>query len=87
MATGITAAIPPQAHRRIDQFTSPGLLAAATVMSRVDRRAAVILAMAAGEGTAYLNTDDPPAVLPLMSFRTHNRVATDHGLAVMWGSG
>ena len=49
-------------------------------MARVDRRAAaVILATAAVEGTAYLTTDYPPAVLPLMSFRTHNRVATAHG--------
>ena len=84
MATGTTAFISPQAHRRIDQLTFPGLLAAAAVMARVDRRAAaVILTTAAVEGTAYLTTDYPPAVLPLMSFRTHNRVATGHGALVI----
>ena len=70
MATGITSLISPRAHRRIDQFTFPGLLAAAAAMARVDRRAAAaILATAVVEGTAYLTTDYPPAVLPLMSFR------------------
>ena len=84
MATGITAAISPQAHRRIDQLTFPGLLAAAAGMARVDRRAAaVILATAAVEGTAYLTTDYPPAVLPLMSFQTHNRIAAAHGALVI----
>ena len=84
MATGITPLISPQAHRRIDQLTFPGLLAAAAAMARGDRRAAaVILATAAVEGTAYLTTDYPPAVLPLMSFRTHNRVAAAHGALVI----
>ena len=84
MTTGITAVISPQAHRRIDQLTFPGLLAAAAWMARRDRRAAAItLATAAIEGTAYLTTDYPPAVLPLMSFRTHNRVATAHGAIVI----
>ena len=84
MATGIMSLLSPQAHRRIDQFTFPGLLAAAAAMARVDRRAAaVILATAAVEGTAYLTTDYPPAVLPLMSLRTHNRVATAHGALVI----
>lgn len=84
MAIGITSLLSPRAHRRIDQFTFPGLLAAAAAMARVDRRAAaVILATAAVEGTAYLTTDYPPAVLPLMSFRTHNRVAAAHGALVI----
>ena len=84
MATGITSLLSPRAHRRIDQFTFPGLLAAAAAMARVDRgAAAVILATAAVEGTAYLTTDYPPAVLPLMSFRTHNRVAAAHGALVI----
>src|SRR5688572_7229794 len=49
-------------------------------MTRVDRKAAAVtLATAAVEGTAYLTTDYPPAILPLMSFRTHNRVAAAHG--------
>ena len=34
MATGITALISPQTHRRIDQLTFPGLLAAAAWMAR-----------------------------------------------------
>lgn len=60
------------------------LLAVAAIMSRVDRRAAaVILATAAVEGTAYLTTDYPPAVLPLMGFQVHNRVATAHGALVI----
>ena len=84
MATGITAPISPQTHRRIDQFTFPGLLAAAALMSRQDRRAAgVILATAAVEGVAHVTTDYPPAIIPLMSFRTHNRVATAHGALVI----
>jgi hypothetical protein len=84
MATGITSFLSPQAHRRIDQFTFPGLLAAAAAMARVDRRAAaVVLATAAVEGTAYLITDYPPAVLPLKSFRTHNRLAAAHGALVI----
>jgi hypothetical protein len=84
MATGITAPISPQTHRRIDQFTFPGLLAAAALMSRQDRRAAgVILATAAVEGVAHVTTDYPPSIIPLMSFRTHNRVATAHGALVI----
>ena len=79
MGTGITALISPQAHRRIDQLTFPGLLAAAALMTRVDRKAAAVtLLTAAVEGAAHLTTDYPPAVLPWMSFRTHNRVATAH---------
>ena len=42
MATGITAVISPQAHRRIDQLTFPGLLATAAWMARWDRRAAAV---------------------------------------------
>ena len=84
MATGITALISPQTHRRIDQLTFPGLLAAAAWMARRDRRAAaVILATACVEGAAYLTTDYPPAVRPLMRFRTHNRIATAHGALVI----
>lgn len=80
MVTGIVPLISPPAHRRIDQLTFPGLLAAAALMTRVDRKAAAVtLATAFVEGTAYLTTDYPPAVLPLMSFRTHNRVAAAHG--------
>lgn len=41
------------------------------------------LATAAIEGTAYLTTDYPPAVLPRMSFRAHNRVAPAHGALVI----
>ena len=84
MSTGITALISPQAHRRIDQLTFPGLLATAALMARRDRRAAAITLMtAAVEGVAHLTTDYPPAVLPWMSFRTHNRIATAHGVVVM----
>src|SRR3954463_4813498 len=84
MTTGITAAISPQAHRRIDQLTFPGLLATAAWMARRDRRAAAITLMtAAVEGVAHLTTDYPPAILPWMSFRTHNRIATAHGAVVM----
>jgi hypothetical protein len=84
MATGITAVISPQAHRRIDQMTFPGLLAAAAWMARWDRRAAVVTLLTAGvEGVAHVTTDYPPAILPLMSFRTHNRWATTHGALVI----
>src|SRR3954468_16789172 len=84
MATGITAVISPQAHRRIDQLTFPGLLATAAWMARWDRRAAAVtLATACVEGVAYLTTGYPPAILPLMNFRTHNRVATAHGALVI----
>jgi hypothetical protein len=84
MATGITAVVSPQTHRRIDQLTFPGLLAAAAVMARHDRRAAaIILLTAAVEGVAHLTTDYPPAILPWMSFRTHNRIATAHGAAII----
>ena len=84
MAIGTIPLISPLAHRRIDQLTFPGLLAAAAWMARWDRRAAAItLATAAIEGTAYVTTDYPPAVLPLMSFRTHNRVAAAHGALVI----
>src|SRR5690348_2410835 len=84
MATGITPLLSPLAHRRIDQLTFPGLLATAAAMAHVDRRAAaVIRATAAVVGTAYLTTDYPPAVLPVMSFRAHNRVAASHGTLVI----
>jgi hypothetical protein len=84
MATGMTAVISPQTHRRIDQLTFPGLLAAAAWMARWDRRAAAVTLMtAAVEGVAHVTTDYPPAILPLMSFRTHNRWATAHGALVI----
>src|SRR5689334_5867530 len=84
MVTDILPLVSPQTHRRIDQLTFPGLLAAAAWMARWDRRAAAVtLATAAIEGTAYLTTHYPPAVLPLMSFRTHNRVAAAHGAFVI----
>jgi hypothetical protein len=84
MATGLIPLISSQTHRRIDQLTFPGLLATAALMVGQDRRAAgVILATAFVEGAAYLTTEYPPAVLPLMSFRTHNRVATAHGALVI----
>ena len=54
MVTGIIPLISPQSHRRIDQLTFPGLLAAAAWMALRDRRAAAItLATATVEGTAY----------------------------------
>jgi hypothetical protein len=84
MATGIPGVISLQAHRRIDQLTFPGLLATAAWMVRRDTRAAaVILITAAVEDMAHLTTDYPPAILPWMSFRTHNRLATAHGAVVM----
>src|SRR3954453_19074473 len=84
MATDTTPPISPRTHRRIDQLTFPGLLAAAAWMTRGERRAAAVtLATAAVEGVAFLTTDYPPAVLPLMSFRTHNRVATAHGALII----
>lgn len=84
MATGIMAVISPRTHRRIDQITFPGLLATAAWMARWDRRAAAVtLLTAAVEGAAHVTTDYPPAVLPLMSFRTHNRLATAHGALVI----
>ena len=74
--------ISPQAHRRFDQFAFPALLIAAAAVARRDRRAgALVLMMAAGEGTAQVTTDYPPPVgLGWMSFRDHNRVAALHGL-------
>jgi hypothetical protein len=84
MASGIRAVISPQAHRRIDQLTFPGLLATAAWMTRWDEKAAAItLVTAAVEGVAHLTTDYPPAILPWMSFRTHNHLATAHGATVM----
>ena len=84
MMTENLAFLSPQAHRRIDQLTFPGLLAAAALLTRVDRKAAAItLATAAVEGVAHVTTDYPPAILPWMSFRTHNRLATAHGALVL----
>lgn len=84
MVTGILPLVSPRTHRRIDQFTFPGLLAAAAWMARWDRRAAAVtLATACVEGGAYLATDYPPSVLPLIGFRTHNRWAATHGTLVI----
>ena len=84
MLTGILPLVSPQTHRRIDQLTFPGLLAASALLSRFDERAAAItLATAGVEGAAYLMTDYPPAVMPLISFRDHNRWATAHGALVI----
>lgn len=84
MATGIMAVVSPQTHRRIDQLTFPGLLATAAWMARWDKTAAAFtLLTAAVEGAAHVTTDYPPAILPLMSFRTHNRLATAHGALVI----
>ncbi len=71
----------PQAHRRLDLFALPSVLATAFWMSRRDRPAAALLFMvAAGEGTALLTTDYPPRVFaPWMSFRQHVRAANAHG--------
>lgn len=84
MATDITTLVSPQAHRRIDQLTFPGLLAASALMAGLDKKAAAIfLLTAAVEGAAHVTTDYPPAILPWMSFRTHNHVATAHGALVI----
>lgn len=84
MATGIRTLISPAIHRRIDQLTFPGLLAAAALMTRVDRKAAAItLLTACVEGIAHVTTNYPPAILPLINFRTHNRLATAHGAFVI----
>jgi|SRR5215207_5346972 len=53
-------------------------------MARWDRGAAAVTLMtAAVEGVAHLTTDYPPAILPWMSFRTHNGLATAHGALVI----
>lgn len=84
MLTGILPLVSPQTHRRIDQLTFPGLLATSAFLSRFDKRAAAItLATAGVEGAAYLTTDYPPAVTPLISFRDHNRWAMAHGALVI----
>ena len=84
METGIPALISPQTHRRIDQLTFPGLLAVAALMRQIDRKAAAITLMTAGvEGMAHVTTDYPPALVPLMSFRTHNRIAAAYGAFVI----
>ncbi len=81
MITGNIPVLSPQAHPRIDQFAFPSLLATAPLTSRGDPRAgAVALMTAAVEGAAHLITHYPPAVLPGISFRDHNRSAFVHGL-------
>jgi hypothetical protein len=74
----------PRAHRRIDLLTFPGLVAAAAVLARRDRRAAgVVLATAAVEGLATATTNYPPPVIAgAISFRAHNQWAASHGLLV-----
>lgn len=81
MAGRIPKPLSPQAHRRFDTFALPGLLLLAAWMSRRDRPAAALMLMvAAGEGTAMLTTDyPPPVVLPWMSFRQHVSAANAHG--------
>lgn len=73
--------ISPQQHRRFDQGAFVGLTATALLVARRDRRAAgVIAALGAAEGTAYLVTDyPPPGLVPLLSFRAHNRLASAGG--------
>ena len=80
MASLIPKPLSPQAHRRFDLVALPGLVALALLMSRRDRQAgALMLMVAAGEGTAMLTTDyPPPAVLPWLSFRQHIGVANIH---------
>lgn len=71
----------PQAHRRFDLLALPGIVASALWMSRRDRpAAALMLSVAAVEGTALLTTDyPPPAFLPWMDFGQHVRTANLHG--------
>ncbi len=83
MIIGSIPVLSPQAYRRIDQYAFPALLATAALLARQDRTAgAVALMTAAVEGTAHLITDYPPAILPWISFRDHNRWAFAHGLLV-----
>jgi len=83
MITGSIPVLSPQAHRRIDQWAFPALLATAALMSRRDPTAAsVALMTAVVEGAAHLITDYPPAILPVIGFRTHNRWAFAHGLFI-----
>lgn len=64
--------ISPQAHRRFDSFALPGLIGATAWMSRRNRPAASLVALATAiEGTAFLTTNFPPGVLPWMTFRDH----------------
>ena len=81
MAAPVPKVLSPQAHRRFDLLALPGILAAAAWMSRRDRPAAALMLMvAAGEGTAMLTTDYPPPVLGRwMGFRQHVRAANLHG--------
>jgi hypothetical protein len=80
-AARIPKPLSPQAHRRFDLLALPGMVAAAFWMSRRDPpAAAVMLGIAAVEGTALLTTDyPPPAVLPWMDFGQHVRTANLHG--------
>jgi hypothetical protein len=81
MAAPVPKVLSPQAHRRFDLLALPGILAAAAWMSRRDRPAAALMLMvAAGEGTAMLTTDYPPPVLARwMGFRQHVQAANAHG--------
>lgn len=80
-AVRVPKVLSPQAHRRFDLLALPGIMASAAWMSRRDRpAAALMLAVAAVEGTALLTTDyPPPALLPWMDFRQHVRTANLHG--------
>lgn len=86
---GMLPLVSPQTHRQIDQLTLRGLLATSTTLPRFDKQAAAITLTIAGvEGAAYLTTDYPAALTPLISFRGHNRRAMAHcslviGLALM----
>ncbi len=81
MAALVPKVLSPQAHRRFDLLALPGIIAAAAWMSRRDRPAAALMLMvAAGEGTAMLTTDYPPPVLARwMGLRQHVRAANAHG--------
>jgi len=84
MLIGILPLVSPWTHRRIDQLTFPGLLAASALMTRVDKRAAALFLLTAGvEGAAHVTTDYPPAILPLLGFKTHNRIAMTHGMGLI----
>lgn len=84
MAALIPKVLSPRGHRRFDLLALPGMVAAAFWMSRRDPpAAAVMLGIAAFEGTALVTTDyPPPAVLPWMDFGQHVRMANLHGALI-----
>lgn len=81
MPSPVPKILSPQAHRRFDLLALPGMLASVLWMSRRDPpAAALMLSIAAVEGTALLTTDyPPPALLSWMNFRQHLRSANLHG--------